>query len=261
MNAIGKLATKESNESLDRIEKSDFEEIIATTLVSSSLSDRIQPNSVEADFYNENLLSFNNTPELTRIVDFLNDEFKEEFKNPNVTHHLIEEDSIIYELNDNEKIIFENIVKKAKEKYNLIVMKKNAFINFLQNQYKNTNNCCVPFVIRKKNSPSISNTDSNDENIEELCFSLISNDLGKQRRTATPQQRCAIISHFFLTFFFFIYVMEWRNVSVMERHNVVLGDTLETTNKKNENQEQNFNLYVDYDVCKELAKEGKRRFF
>jgi hypothetical protein len=117
----GKLATKESNESLDRIEKSDFEEIISTTLVSSSLSDRIQPNSVEADFYNENSLSFNNTPELTRIVDFLNEEFKEEFKNPNVTHHLIEEDSIIYELTDNEKIIFENIVNKTKKKYNLMV--------------------------------------------------------------------------------------------------------------------------------------------
>jgi hypothetical protein len=92
-------------------------------------------------------------------------------------------------------------------------MKKNAFINFLQNQCKNTNNCCVPFVIRKNNSPKIEDTRSINENLEELCFSLISN---------------------------------------------ILNTSLESIEQNNENDEQKFTLSVDYDVCKELAKEGKQ---
>jgi hypothetical protein len=40
-----------------------------------------------------------------------------------------------------------------------------------------------------------------------------SNSFGKQRRVSTPQQRCSVVSHFFLTVFFFFYVMQRHNIA------------------------------------------------
>ena len=44
--------------------------------------------------------------------------------------------------------------------------------------------------------------------------------IGKQRRAAAPQQRLDAFHIIFITFLFMFYVMERRNVHVMQRRNV-----------------------------------------
>ena len=68
---------------------------------------------------------------------------------------------------------------------------------------------------------------------------------GKQRYVAVLQQRCAVLSHFFLIFLFFFYVMEWRNVHVMQHYNVTIGISLENFTKHGINMDDPNPLWID----------------
>lgn len=153
------------------LEDSVFEKIIDSTLISFSISEKVQPDCVECDFYDESIFDFTTTPELTRIIEFLNDKHKKEFENPNVTHRLVEDEQLIYELTNVEIAKISELVVEFKKKYNVEKMQEMLITRFLDRCEKEHNIVCFPFIWKQKDELDLTN--NSDNNVGNGYYSLI----------------------------------------------------------------------------------------